>query len=130
MNIRGFWLYMILSIVGVGTTFGICRFARDFLGIFAYGILLFLVWSCLRLILISIRRINVILSLGCAASFVLEGLAIGDYAEFAYPEEFHSHMNLLSLLRVAIFAFLFGRILDYYILKPYFPRKPRQEIAI
>ena len=113
--------------------FAICHFGRDNVELFGYGILLFLAWASLRLILISFRRINLFQSVCCALSFVLEFLVMGDYANFAFPQEFTGQVNLLSLQRLALCAFVFGRILDFYILKPYFkvipspPAPPTQD---
>ncbi|MCE9559163.1 MAG: hypothetical protein K8R88_09445 [Armatimonadetes bacterium] len=127
MNHRGLRAYLIATVVYATVVWAICRLGDDWLTILAYGAIAVIVWSSLRLITISIRRFNWLLSLGCSMAFCLEISAIAGYGSYVHPEEYGHRTVLTFLQTIAICAFVFGRILDFYILKPHFPRKSKEE---
>lgn len=90
------------------------------------AVLVDLLWTFMRVVLLSLRGFNWKLSAVTAIAGYLEWAAMLSYTRFEEYDRFHPgfpYSLLQQVLVVAISGFVLGRIVDFYILKPYFPRR-------
>ncbi len=127
MNTRGTLTFLVAEAVlatmltafySLNTDFG-----TDYHKALACSAVILFCWTALRLLLISVRKICIVQGLGTGVAFAAELLALQEFTEFKSSIE-PQHIPLGGIALWAICPYVFGRMLDYFILRPYFPRRP------